>query len=358
MRVGTVALLVLVSAVSTTAQAQHKGGDEITGPYEVVAGWPADICGTGWQMGSTGGVWAQSVDRVFVLQRGCLPELAPSNSIVPERNASGFSFAASDPARHPRRGLHLVIFNRNGDLVESWDHLDDLMVRPHRVVINPHDPANHVWLIDDGAHQVHKLTNDGEIVMTLGEFRVSGDDETHFNRPTDIAFLPNGDFFVSDGYGNTRVVKFNAQGEYLLEWGEPGTGRSQFNTVHGITVDNQGRIYVADRANSRIQIFDSNGSYLDEWNDITYPYYIHISRDQHLWVGDGRTNKILKYDLNGQLLSSWGTFGTLPGAMWGPHQFSVDDQGNFYIADVHVGRVQKFRPLPGVDPARLVGQKP
>ena len=354
----TVILTLSLLMVSVVASAQMKGGDDITGPYDVVAGWPANVCGDGWQIGSTGGVWAEHADRIYVLQRGCLPELPPSNQIVPARNASGYSFAASDPARHPRRGLHLMIFNRHGELIDNWDHLDDLMVRPHRVVMSPHDPEKHVWIIDDGAHQIHKLTNGGEIVMTLGEFRVPGDDENHFNRPTDIAFLANGDFFISDGYRNTRVAKFNADGDFLLDWGEPGTGSSQFNTVHGITVDAQDRIYVADRANSRIQIFDSNGKYLDQWTDITYPYYIHVSRDQHLWVGDGRTNKILKYDLNGRLLSYWGTFGTLPGAMWGPHQFSVDDEDNLYIADVHVGRVQKYTPKPGADSNRLMGQKP
>jgi len=351
----TVVLLLGLSSIA--ALAQEKGGNHITGPYDLAAGWPRSVCGDGYQWGSVSGVWAESSDRVFVFQRGCLPELEPSNAIVPTRNASRYSLSGTDPERHPRWDHNLLIFNRDGELIESWEQHNELFVRPHRVVMDPNDPQRHVWLIDDGAHSIYKFTNGGELLMTLGEFRVPGDDPAHFNRPTDIAFLPNGDFFISDGYRNTRVVKFNKDGEYLLEWGEPGNGPSQFNTVHGVTTDKQGRVYVADRANSRVQIFDSDGQYLDEWNDITYPYYIHVSGDQYLWVGDGRTNKILKYDLNGKLLYSWGTFGTLPGAMWGPHQFTVDDENNFYIADVHVGRIQKFTPKPGIHPARLVGQR-
>jgi peptidylamidoglycolate lyase len=345
----------MLGAVCTAAVAQEKGGDYITGPYDVVADWPKPMCGDGWQMGSTGGVWAQTPDRIFVFQRGCLPAIEQSRSIVPDRNASRYSLAATDPARHPRWDHNLMILNGEGELIESWERHNHLFVRPHRVVMDTNDPQDHVWLIDDGAHSVYKFTNDGDLVMTLGEFRVSGDDEAHFNRPTDIAFLPNGDFFISDGYGNTRVVKFNSAGEYLLEWGEPGTGPSQFNTVHGVATDAQDRVYVADRANSRVQIFDSNGRYLEAWNDITYPYYIYVSGDQHLWVSDGWTNKILKYDLQGKLLSSWGTFGALPGAMWGPHQFSVDQDRNLYIADVHVGRLQKYTPKPASDPALIMG---
>jgi peptidylamidoglycolate lyase len=225
--------------------------------------------------------------------------------------------------------------------------------------MDPYDAERNVWIIDDGAHSIYKFSPDGKkVLMTLGEFRKPGNDKTHFNRPTDIAWLPNGDFFVSDGYGNTRVVKFSKDGKYLMEWGKPGSkGPGEFNTVHGIAVDNQRRVYVCDRANSRIQIFDENGKYLDEWNNIRFPYYIYMSKDQHLWVGDGYTNKILKYDLNGKLLSSWGTFGYFPGGIWGPHQFSVDSENNLYIADVHNGRITKFQPKRGVNPALLVGQR-
>ena len=353
-----VAAVVVLLAVAVAAVGQQKGGEDETGPYDLATNWPLPVCGQGYQWGSVGGVFAETPDRVFVFQRGCLPAIPPGNSIVPPRNAAGYSLAAENRENWPRWDHILMIFNKEGRLVESWEQHNRLFVRPHRVLMDPYDPERHVWLVDDGAHQIFKFTRDGQrIVMTLGEHRVPGNDRTHFNRPTDIAWLPNGDFFVSDGYGNTRVVKFSKDGRYLLEWGKPGTGPSEFNTVHGIAIDNQRRVYVCDRANSRIQIFDENGKYLDQWNNIRFPYYIYISRDQHMWVGDGHTQKILKYDLNGKLLSSWGTFGQFPGGFWGPHQFSVDSENNFYIADVHNGRIQKFSPKRGADPATLVGQR-
>lgn len=351
-------LVILMGCAMAIHAFPQKGGEDETGPYELVGSWPLPVCGEGHQIGSVGGVWAETPDRVFVFARGCLPTAPPFTGIVPPRNASQYSLAADDQKLWPRWDHILMVFDREGSLVESWEQHNQLFVRPHRVVMNPYDPERSVWLIDDGAHMVYKFTRDGKkLLLRLGEFRVPGNDPTHFNRPTDIAFLPNGDFYVSDGYVNTRVVKFNKDGKYLLEWGKPGKGPGEFDTVHGIAIDNQRRIYVADRANSRIQIFDENGKYLEEWNHIRYPYYIYLSQDQHLWVGDGYTNKILKYDLNGKLLFSWGTFGAFPGGIWGPHEFSVDSENNLYIADVHIGRVQKFRPKRGADPAHLVGQR-
>ena len=222
--------------------------------------------------------------------------------------------------------------------------------------ISPYDPDRHVWVVDDNRHQVFKFTNDGKsLVMTLGEAGVPGNDTTHFARPTDIAFLPDGTFFVTDGYVNTRVVKFDKPGHVLMTWGTPGKGPGQFNLPHAIAIDRQRRVYVADRLNSRIQVFDENGKYLDEWPNIRRPIDLLITADQHLWVADLDTNKILQYDLNGKLLSSWGTYGTFPGAFWGIHQFSVDPDGNLYVAETWGGRTQKFTPKPGAPRSLLVG---
>lgn len=359
----------LLLAGTALLVSQEKGGGDETGPYDLVAGWPQSPCGAGYTWGSTAGIWAESPDRVFVFMRGCLPVIeksesggGPADSFIPSRNASGYDLSQKDPARHPRWDHVLNVFDRNGRLVESWEQHNKLFVRPHRVLIDPYDPERHVWLVDDGAHMVYKFTNDGKkLVMSLGEFRVPGNDDRHFGRPTDIAWLPDGTFFVSDGYTNTRVVKFDKNGKFLMAWGQPGTPPNEtrpgyMNTVHAIAIDKNRRIYISDRANSRIQVFDENGRFLDAWPNIRRPYAVHMSDDQHLWVSDGITQKFLKFDLNGRLLYSWGTFGAFPGGFWGVHQFSVDSEGNLYTADVHVGRPQKFKPKPGADPSKLIGK--
>jgi hypothetical protein len=353
------------AVVSVVAQvpSQKGGGDEF-GPYELVENWPQNPCGEGFQQGSVGGIFAETPDRVLIFQRGCLPNLErpiTSQSLVPERNASGYDLSQKDPARQPRWDNVLYIVNRDGKKIDSWEQHNKLFVRPHKVLISPYDPEKHVWLVDDGAHSVYKFTNDGKkLVMQLGEFGVPGNDDKHFARPTDIAWLPDGTFFVSDGYVNTRVVKFDKNGKYLLTWGEKGTPPNEtrpnyMNTVHSIAIDAKRRVYVADRANSRIQVFDENGKFLEIWPKVRRPYYIMMAADQHLWVADGVTQKFTKFDLTGKLLYSWGTFGAFPGGFWGVHQFSVDSAGNLYTADVHVGRAQKFRPKAGADPKTLVG---
>ena len=188
--------------------------------------------------------------------------------------------------------------------------------------------------------------------MTLGEFKVEGNDEKHFARPTDIAWLPDGTFFVSDGYTNTRVVKFDKNGKFLMTWGQKGTPPNEtrpgyMNTVHSICDRRQAPASTSPTAPTRAsRSSTSTASSSTCGRTSSGRTTSMMSQDQHLWIADGITQKFLKFDLNGKLIPSatWGTFGAFPGGFWGVHQFHVDSEGNLYTADVHVGRPQKFTP--------------
>ncbi len=232
--------------------------------------------------------------------------------------------------------------------------------------VNPYDPQKHVWVVDDHMHAIYKFTNDGkQLVQTIGTPTVPGADATHFNRPTFMAWDPDGNFYVADGYNGTRVAKFDGNGTFLLDWGEKGeagkeTRPNYMNNVHGIAVDPvTRRVYVNDRANHRIQIFDQDGTYLSEWAIKVRPSSLHLlymGQDRMLWTFDRDTQKLVKYDLEGRLQYAWGAVGDFPGTLWGVHGMSVDQQGNFYVAEVDSGRVQKFRPRAGANPGFLVGK--
>src|SRR5687767_11923783 len=266
------ALTLLLSLGTTLTMSQGKGGGDETGPYDVVPGWPQNYCGPGHVIGATAGILAERPDRVIIFSRGCLPVIqdtrTAAENFIPLRNAANYDLSQTDASRHPRWDHIVNIVDRNGRLLESWEQHNKLFVRPHRVLMNPYDPERHIWLVDDGAHSIYKFTNDGKkLVMTLGEFKVPGNDERHFARPTEVAWLPDGTFFVTDGYTNTRVVKFDRNGKFLLAWGQKGnepneTRPGYMNTVHAIAIDKNRRIYISDRANSRVQVFDENGKFL------------------------------------------------------------------------------------------------
>ena len=353
-------LLALLALLPVSALMQEKGGEDEFGPYEVVANWPQPIPGTdGWTWGSTGGVFAETPDRVWIGQRGMLPLKEGAKPGTPTVSTSNDT---------TQKWIHTVIVvDRDGKMVQTWPQADKIFAQkgargPHKIKMNPYDPQKHVWIMDDNLHQIFKFTYDGKLVMTLGEALVRGEDDKHFGRPTDIDWLPDGTFFISDGYTNTRVVKFDPNGKYLTAWGtssqgKPNPGPNEMHTVHSVAVGKDRKVYVSDRTNSRIQIFDENGKFLDMWTNIRRPYHVLMSRDQFLWVSDGETHKMLKYDLNGKFLYGWGTFGPLPGRLNGVHQFSVDQDNNLYVAEVFNARAQKFRPRKGADPAKLTGQE-
>ena len=352
---------------SHAASMQEKGGQEEFGAYEVVRGWPQPLPGPEnekWTWGSTGGIFAETPDRIWIGMRGQLP--LPENA-KPGESVGMYKMNANQLRPKTRWTNQVIVVDRAGKLIEAWTQHDAVLGKggkgPHQINISPYDAAKHVWVVSDSGHAVFKFTNDGKLVMTLGEVGTPGDDEKHFNEPTDLAFLPDGSILVADGYVNSRVVKFDKDGKFLRAWGTKGTNPGQFNVVHSIAVDSNRRVYVADRSNKRIQIFDENGAQLDIWPNMTSPYTIMYSTDQHLWVGDGTTNRISKYDLTGKFLYGWGISSTIragaqPGWLDGPHQMSVDQEGNFYVAEVWSGRAQKFTPRKGVDPAKLVTAEP
>ena len=374
----------------------QKGGQDMFGPYEVDPDWPQDLAELpgheGWTYGAGQSIFAESPDRIYLLHRGELPNIERPQAVVYPEAGPALSFPVAQlPWRNasvgPRASLpgaldgddtdrgeygvdhrwehSLVVVNREGEIIEAWTQWDSLFRRPHYVTINPYDAEKHVWVVDDFRHAVFKFTNDGsELVQTLGVPNERGDDDAHFFRPTFMAFLDDV-FFVADGYANTRVVKFDSEGNYLMAWGEAGdppneTRPGYMNNVHGVAVDVQTRrVFVNDRANNRVQVFDENGGYLDSWSFGPEPADIHlfyIGADNVLWAADRATSKILGYDLEGNLLYSWGVFGDFPGAQWGVHGLSVDQEGNFYIAEVGNGRVQKYIPKPGARPQTLVGK--
>lgn len=234
------------------------------------------------------------------------------------------------------RGKHpLLCFDANGGFLRSWG--DDLIQTAHGLRV---DRDDNVWVTDIGSHRVFKFDPSGKLLLSLGNGKPgAGDDQ--FNKPTDVAFGPDGEFFVADGYGNTRVLKFSANGKPVAKWGTAGTGPGEFNLPHAIVVDAHGRVLVGDRENDRIQIFDREGTLLEIWPGFA-PYGLAFNRDGVLFVADGRANKVLELDANGKVRRSWGRMGAAPGEFHLPHMLSFDAVGNLFVAEVGGMRLQKF----------------
>jgi hypothetical protein len=399
----------------------------VDGPYKVDPNWPKPFAELfpeekGWTWGAVQGIFVQNPDRIFVAMRGELPDISnikptyvevqtdyglkvhlqvPIVGLYP-RNASVGSYASPGEPTDSYKGeegldykwKHIItVFDSKGNVKEAWTQWDSLFKsdkysqgRVHKIFINPYDPEKRVWAIDDGHQVIRIFSNDGKkLLQTIGTLdtttarnaaktgntlkpaftRKVGPDSETFGRETDVGWLPDGTFFVTDGYEETRVVKFDKNGKFIKAWGEPGnngheTRPGYFNTVHGIAIDNQRRLYINDRTNRRIQIFDEDGKFLNQWylgDGPAATYHIFMTADQHLWASDGHGNfHFYKFDLSGKLLYSWGTQTPAPGGLWGTHQFSVDQDGNLYTAEVWGGRPQKFVPRKDADPNLLIGQ--
>jgi sugar lactone lactonase YvrE len=365
---------------------QQPGSD--TGPYEVVANWPQPLPDTrhshdGWTWGSVGAVYAESPDRIWIAQRGELPlpagakpwtsyGMLDSSRGNATGNTDGLSATCGPIAKRgwERRFKHVIfVVDREGKLIDEWPHADSLFSRtacgrgPHKIVMNPHDPAKRLWVFDDQQHVIYRFTYDGKLEKTLGTLGKKGRGPNLFDRPTGIAWFPDGTYFISDGYGGTRVAKYDKDDKFLMDWGQApkdsaNPGPNEFNTVHSVAVSKDRRVFVVDRGHHRIQVFDENGKFLSMFStgdSTSLPYDHVITEDQHLWLVDGGNDRVAKYDLDGKLLYEWGKRGGQPGQFKGAHAITVDREGNFYTAEVFNGRVQKFKPKAGADAAQVIG---
>jgi len=235
------------------------------------------------------------------------------------------------------RGKHpLMEFDPSGKFIHSI--ADDLFVTAHTVRV---DSEDNIWTTDVGAHMVLKLSPEGRVLLSLGRMRTPGDDVAHFNQPTDVAFDRDGNIYVADGEGNSRVLKFNKYGNNILGWGFKGGGPGQFDLPHSIAVDGD-LVYVGDRENARIQIFDLNGRFLREWK-FGHPFGLFASPDHFIYMSDAIAGRIVKIDRAGKAVGVLDGPPPDKGRHFDPHSLAVDKDNSIFTAEVLPWRAQKFR---------------
>jgi streptogramin lyase len=331
---GVVCLPLLLSAVASAQGPQHAvpyPRIETNVGYKVDPNWPLEKL--------PGGEWTAAMSSV---------------AIAPDGNVWTFN----------RGRIPVQVYSPEGRLVKFWG--EGMFKNPHTVRF---DNAGNLWIVDTASQTVRKFSQDGKVLMTLGTLDQAGEDQTHMNQPNDAAFAANGDVYVSDGYGNDRVVVFDKNGKFVRAWGKLGTGPGEFSQPHSIALDSRGRVYVADRNNSRIQIFDSSGKFLAQWKNIITPWYIVITKDDEIFICGSspmlwseilttqstlatppKDQLFMKLDTEGRLRGLWvvpkGENGKeKPGDLNWVHGMAVAADGSIYFADVQGHRAQKFVPV-------------
>ncbi len=290
--------------------------------YRVDPDWPARPLPAKW--GGVSGVAVDARDQVWILNRGKMPVQA---------------------------------FSREGRLVEAWG--EGLFEGPHGLGL---DRQGNPWITDADLHVVQKFTPKGELLLTLGTRGEPGEDERHFNRPTDIAVASDGSIFITDGYANNRVVQFDDQGRFVKTWGRLGSGPGEFSVPHAAALDSQGRLYVCDRNNVRVQVFDRQGAFVADWRNLLVPWGIWITPTDEVFVcgsspmrwgeeaalgSPPKDQLVMKFSTDGRLRELW-TFPAglegreKPGELNWVHGIAVDSHGDLYLGDVKGCRVQKF----------------
>jgi hypothetical protein len=290
--------------------------NDLPNPYRAGVSWGQLPEGRKW--GSTASVTTAPDGTIWVADR------------------CGNSGAGGTTCAGPSANINPIFqFNTSGKLLKSFGA--GLFVSPHKLTV---DREGNLWVADNGGDQVFELNQDGKVLITLGKKGVAGSGPDEFDAPTEVAIAPNGDIFVGDGHngggmatGNARIVKFDKSGKFLKAWGRKGMGPGEFDVVHTLAFDSQGRLFVGDRQNNRIQIFDQNGNFLAQWFQLGRPSGMYIDRDDVIYVADsesrdGRTN-------TGQF--------ALPQTGYG---YNLGGQRGIRIGNARDGSVQYFIPDP------------
>ena len=332
-------------------------------PYDIVRGWHKPFAAPGFAFGGNSGVFAESPDRILIAQRG---EFRLPSPLPPEYAGFAGSLKMNVLTLADRRVWQncLYTLDANGRVQERWTQWDRLCEGsdgpgPHRLRISPYDPAKRVWVINETFHTIYIFSNDGkQLLRTLGEKNVPGADATHFAKPQDVAFLPDGRILIADGLDNHRVMIFDKDLNYLAEFGGKGSGPGQFNGVHAVAVGPGGRIFALDRSGGRVNVFRTTPdprkvTFEASWPGFSLPLDL-IVNDDAVWMTDLKPLRFIKLDFTGRHLYTWMVPADLPDGYLEVHTFSVDSAGNLYGGDNQYGRTQKFVPKPGADPALLI----
>ena len=289
-----------------------------------------------------------------------VPQAAPELDYVAVPNPlplpEGIKIGAPSAIRYDAQG-HMFLLNRGPQALVEFDENrkfirifgDGLLKRAHGLRI---DDAGNLWVTDGIAHVVMKLNRQGEILMTLGTKGEAGkwDEATgshRFNQPNDLAFGRNGDIFVVQGHtpegdgGDPRVLKFDKNGKFIKTWGGRGAEPGQFTEAHGIAIDTKGQLWVTDRENQRIQIFDQDGNYISEHKYKGLPSSLIIG-DKYIWVANGFAGQLLQLDVNGKVLASIGKTGNGVGEFTEAHSVTVSPSGEIWVGDSVGNSIQEF----------------
>ena len=294
--------------------------------YALMNGWPR-LAST-FPFSQVSAVGIDTSQNVFMLQR------------------TGREWLDSLPDSLISSNTIFLLDKKTGKVLNSWGA--NLFIMPHGLTV---DSENNVWVTDVGLNQVFKFNHNGGLLLKLGVAKIAGNDSAHFSLPTDIAIAHDGSFYVSDGYGNSRIVKFSKEGKYLFEWGKKGTGHGEFNIPHSISLNSRGRVFVADRENNRIQEFDMNGNFIKEWknNQAKQLGSLCIDKADNVFAVDDIYEKnsfgddIIELDSGLNLITRFGRSDSSVDTSALFHDIAVDREGSIYVANILGKRVQKFK---------------